>query len=135
MGFVDKAHMLKTAYEVNRKSRKWYHHIIFYDLDVSVINVFIIFTKAASEEKSQTLTLKHFRFKCCTGSYRFDEGTRSLAQKFSMKQVKSYFKPKIIPEIRYTEVGHMLKVVGDGRNCQCVYCSMREYSVYNIASV
>jgi len=30
MGFVDKADMLKALYEVNRKSRKWWHRIFWY---------------------------------------------------------------------------------------------------------
>lgn len=125
MGFVDKADMLRAAYEIDRKSRKWYHRITFFGVDVSVVNAFIIFTNAASEEGSRTLTLKHFRLSAALGLIGLNKGTRSLAQKFSMKQVKSNFKPKVLPEIKYTEARHMPEVVGDGRNRRCAYCSTK----------
>lgn len=38
MGYVDKADMLKSCYQINRKSRKWWHRISFHFVDVVVCN-------------------------------------------------------------------------------------------------
>ena len=38
MGYVDKADMLKSVYDLDRKSREWWHRIAFYFLDVSLVN-------------------------------------------------------------------------------------------------
>lgn len=58
MNFVDKFDQLKGQYEVDRKSRKWWHRIFFHLLDCSVVNAFIIFREHAGSEK---MTLKDFR--------------------------------------------------------------------------
>ncbi|KAL3191415.1 hypothetical protein MRX96_059796 [Rhipicephalus microplus] len=58
MTFVDKFDQLKGQYEVDRKSRKWWHRIFFHLLDCSVVNAFIIFREHAGSEK---MTLKDFR--------------------------------------------------------------------------
>jgi hypothetical protein len=59
MGFVDKADMLKALYEVNRKSRKWWHRIFWYFLDVTVVNAFIIYREQTNDMKK---TLMKFRY-------------------------------------------------------------------------
>ena len=58
MGFVDKMDMLKSIYEVDRKSKKWWPRIFWYFVDISVVNAYIIF-KNRSQGKS--ISLKLFR--------------------------------------------------------------------------
>ena len=38
MGYVDKADMLKSLYVLDRKSKNWWHRIVFYFLDVALVN-------------------------------------------------------------------------------------------------
>ena len=58
MAFVDKADMLKSTYEIDRKSKKWWHRIFFNFIYVAVVNSYILF-KQRSE--GSTLTVKDFR--------------------------------------------------------------------------
>ncbi|XP_018377831.1 PREDICTED: uncharacterized protein LOC108770657 [Trachymyrmex cornetzi] len=41
MGCVDKADMLKSYYEINRKSKKWWQRIFWHFVDVTLVNSFI----------------------------------------------------------------------------------------------
>ncbi|XP_055918585.1 piggyBac transposable element-derived protein 4-like [Eupeodes corollae] len=66
MGFVDKADMLKSCYDIDRKSKKCWHRIFWHFLDVSVVNSFIIF-KESSVENDKLLTLKEFRIAVANG--------------------------------------------------------------------
>lgn len=56
MNCVDKFDQLKSLYEINRKSRKWWHRIFFYFIDASISNAFII-----NKLKNSDLKLKNFR--------------------------------------------------------------------------
>ena len=38
MGYVDKGDMLKSLYGLDRKSKKWWHRIVFHFLDVALVN-------------------------------------------------------------------------------------------------
>ena len=42
MGCVDKADMLKSLYELDRKSTKWRHQIFFHLMDVTLVNSMIL---------------------------------------------------------------------------------------------
>ena len=58
MGFVDKADMLKALYEVNRKSRKWWHRIFWYILEVMVVNAFIIYREQTNDMKTNLMKFR-----------------------------------------------------------------------------
>ncbi|KAJ8965522.1 hypothetical protein NQ314_004071 [Rhamnusium bicolor] len=57
MGYVDKADQLKSTYEISRKSKKWWHRIIWHFVDVAVVNSFTIFTERSGVK---TIDLKTF---------------------------------------------------------------------------
>ena len=42
MGFVDQFDGLMSLYEVDHKSKKWWHRIFFHFLDAAVINNYIL---------------------------------------------------------------------------------------------
>lgn len=42
MGYVDYFDQLKSLYEIDRKSKKWWHQIFFHFIDVTIVNSFII---------------------------------------------------------------------------------------------
>jgi len=43
MGYVDKADMLKSCYQISQKSKKWWHRIFWHFVDVTLVNAFIIY--------------------------------------------------------------------------------------------
>lgn len=60
MGFVDHFDHLKSLYEIDRKSRKWWHRIFFHFLDVSTINAFILH-QMLFKGSGEKITVKDFR--------------------------------------------------------------------------
>ncbi|KAJ8938954.1 hypothetical protein NQ318_019410 [Aromia moschata] len=64
MGYVDKFDMLKSIYEIDRKSKKWWHRIFWYLLDAAVVNAFLIFQERA---KPKSMPLKMFRLSVALG--------------------------------------------------------------------
>jgi len=64
MGHVDFADMLKSCYEINRKSKKWWHRVFFHFLDVTVVNSFILFK---CNPKDLSIKLKDFRLALAAG--------------------------------------------------------------------
>lgn len=61
IGFADKMNMLKSIYEVAKKSKKWQHGIFRYFMDVSLVIIF----RSISNVKS--LTPKMFRLAVING--------------------------------------------------------------------
>lgn len=47
MGFEDKMDMLKSLYEVDRQSKKWWNRILWYFVDLALVNSYIIFKKTS----------------------------------------------------------------------------------------
>lgn len=60
MGYVDKFDHLKSMYEVDRKSKKWWHRIFFHFIDVTTVNAYIVY-KDLEDETPPKMKLKDFR--------------------------------------------------------------------------
>ena len=58
MGFVDHFDHLKSLYEIDRKSIKWWHRIFFHD--ASIVNSFILY-KTVMNGNLEFSTLEDFR--------------------------------------------------------------------------
>jgi hypothetical protein len=88
-GFVDKADMLKALYEVNRKSRKWWHRICWYLLDVTAVNAFIIYRDQTNDMKTN---LMKFRLSLVAGLIGAKTNTPTRAKKSPNlpNKIKSY---------------------------------------------
>jgi len=59
MNAVDKFDQLMSSYSLDRRSKKWWHRILFYFLDASVINAYILYKQMGKE-----ITLKTFKGQC-----------------------------------------------------------------------
>lgn len=60
MGSVDKADQMKSYYELDRKSKKFYSRIFFHFLDVTIVNSLVV-------SKNSELTLKSFKIRVIEG--------------------------------------------------------------------
>ncbi|KAF2896988.1 hypothetical protein ILUMI_09186 [Ignelater luminosus] len=49
MGFVDKSDVYKACYEIDRKSKKWWHRIFWHFIDLTVLNAFITFKEMTAK--------------------------------------------------------------------------------------
>lgn len=120
MGYVDKMDMLKSIYETDRKSKKWWHRIFFYFVDVALLNSFIIF-KLRSTGKS--LSLKNFRLSVAVGLIG---AVRNVPQRGRKSEeplhAANNFKPTVPLEVRFDQCAHM-PIHGNPR--RCAHCSTR----------
>lgn len=60
MNSVDKFDQIKSVYEINRKSKKWWHRVFFYFIDACITNAFIIYKILGNTDKPAK-TMKNFR--------------------------------------------------------------------------
>lgn len=115
MGYVDKADQMKSYYEIDRKSKKWWLRIFWHFLDVSEVNAFLIFKERSQD--AGTLTLKTFRLAVVAGLVGASTAPHK-GRKSSIPQNR--FKPFVAPEIKYGQAEHM-PVTGTSR--RCAHCS------------
>lgn len=121
MGGVDKADMLKAIYELDRKSKKWWHRIFFHFLDVCVVNAYIIYKETAAYHSAACINLKEFKLSVGVGL--IGAASSNAPHKGRKRSsTESKFKPYIPQEIRYDKVGHMPERTTSRR---CANCSTR----------
>lgn len=121
MGYVDKSDMLKALYQINRKSKKWWHRIMWHFLDLTVVNAFIIYT-TKSIGSFKNLSLKDFRTAVALGLIGADPQTPTNRNKNVGKPVNK-FKVQVPPEIRFDKAAHLPI---HGNKVRCALCSARE---------
>lgn len=115
MGHVDKADMLKSLYEIDRKSKKWWLRIMWHFLDVAVVNSFLLFQERS---ESKSMSLKEFRLAIIAGIIGAKKSSPRGARASVKKQ--SFFKPYVPIEKRFDKAAH-LPVRGTSR--RCAFCS------------
>lgn len=118
MGYVDKADMMKNTYEIDRKSRKWWHRILWHFLDVTIVNSFIIFTQRT---ESRSLDLKTFRLSVVSGLIGAAPETPRRGRPSGEMPVNK-FKPQVPLEKRWDQASHM-PIHSTSR--RCALCSSK----------
>lgn len=107
MNAVDKLDQLKSTYELDRKSHKWWHRIFFHFIDVCVVNSFILYTKLELPQKK----LKNFRRDIVSGLLSETFTTTAPRKKRGTSEspipveIRKH-KPHVANEIRTGNVGH-----------------------------
>jgi hypothetical protein len=119
MAFVDKMDMLKSLYEIDPKSKKWWHRILFHFIDVALVNSFIIY-KDRSSEKIESL--EHFRLSVMIGLIGAAPNKTRKGRPSNDTPVNN-FKVTVGYEIRFDNCAH-LPVHGNSR--RCAFCSTRK---------
>ena len=101
MGCVDKADMLKSYYEISRKSKKWWHRIFWHFVDATLVNSFIIYRLLFPTEN---LSLKNFRLSVV--DHLIGVPNRPKRGRPSIKYTLPHQKPKVCDTIRTSQVSH-----------------------------
>ena len=117
MGYVDKADMLKSLYEIDRKCRKWWHRIFWHFVDVTITNAFIMY---ALRSEGAHFSLKTFRLAVVDGLIGASMPSPK-GRKMTPKQI-SHFKTAVPHGRRYDKAAHM-PIHGSSR--RCAYCSTK----------
>lgn len=117
MGCVDKADMLKSFYEISRKSKKWWHRIFWHSVDVTTVNSCIIY-KLLFPEKN--VLLKDFRLsvvdRLIGASNPPKKGRPSLNSSLKAKW-------KVTSAVKTTQLLHIPCVLKSRR--RCTHCSTK----------
>lgn len=66
IGFVDHFDQLKSMYEIDRKSKKWFHKTFFHFLDMTVVNSYILYIMKYYENNPYYNNMKNFRLDLIT---------------------------------------------------------------------
>lgn len=126
MGFVDKADMLRALYQCDRKSRKWWHRIFFYFLDVTLVNAYVISCNL-NEDKN---TLKKFKISVVHGLAGTAGMKSNTCKRLSgessevVSPPSKKFKTKIPQEVRLDKADHLPIRIASHRRCN--YCSTKK---------
>ena len=121
MGFVDHFDHLKSLYEIDRKSKKWWHCIFFHFLDSAIVNAFIIYKMLPNSDKELKI-MKNFRLdivRCLMMMGNEGEPRKRLSKGISPTTIKKH-RLHVPDEQRYQDVKH-LPVKCKPR--QCAFCS------------
>lgn len=118
MGYVDHADMMKSFYELSRKSKKWWHRIFFHFLDVTVVNSFKLFNY---HSEGTPWKLKEFRLAVSAGLIGIPEVV-SRGKKRSL-EVVNHYKQKVPLETRFASAAHMPSSCTSRR---CNLCSTKQ---------
>lgn len=101
MGYVDKMDMLKSAYEIDRKSKKWWHRILWHFIDVTIVNSYIIFKNRS--KNTNVLSLKLFRIAIVLGLI----GSKGNLPRKGRPPSLPCYKINVPVEIRFDSCTHM----------------------------
>lgn len=119
MNCVDKFDQLKSVYDINRKSKKWWHRVFFYFIDASITNSFIIYKLLGNEN----LSMKKFRREIVqelVAKKAVNLTKKRLSRDFTQSIKLGKKKPSTSAAIRHTESAH--QPVRDTRR-RCANCS------------
>ncbi|KAF9409727.1 hypothetical protein HW555_011017 [Spodoptera exigua] len=131
MNFVDKFDQLKSCYDIDRKSHKWWHRIFFHFLDCSVVNSFLVYKElqSTSRPELETLTLKNFRRSVYQGllapayvnqrRHHSVDSPRSSGAPSSGPAVIKRHKPTVADEIRLESNRHQPERSTSRRCAKC----------------
>lgn len=116
MGGVDRFDQYRERYETGRKSVKWWFRILYFLLDLAIVNGFILWKMHRPDSKSKQLT---YRLKLA----------RQLINGYSSRKAQgrplNYFKCSVPKEVRFAGgAKHMPRVIDTPRRCKL--CSSKK---------
>jgi len=118
MGYVDKADMLKSCYQISQKSKKWWHRIFWHFVDVTLVNAFIIYKLILLQKN---LSLKDFRLS--VADFLIGVSNRPKKERPPTKSPTNKAKSMPTEAVRTSQVPHFLAVLESRRRCP--YCSIK----------
>lgn len=118
MNSVDLFDQKKAVYEIDRKSKKWWHRIFWYFIDACVVNAFIVY----SQLDTPPLKMKDFRREICN-DFLFNAPIKK--RKTPAVCVKNH-KPYVPAVIRQKNAEH--KPIRATRR-RCAVCSTKDHQV------
>lgn len=121
MGGVDKSDMLRSYYCIDRKSRKWWHRLLWYFIDVCVCNAYILFHQK-EEYEGPRMKMKDFRLAVVSGLVGARLPTPKGPRRTVVPAKRQLYLKKIPLEMRLDKAAHLPTSCSRRR---CAYCSRK----------
>lgn len=118
MGYVDKSDMSISLYKVNRKSKKWWHRIMWHFLDLTITNAFIVLQECAG---GKTISLKQFRLAVASGLIGANTEFSNIGRT-STPTHPNHYKVEVPLEKSLDKCAHLPV---HGTKVHCAHCSTR----------
>ncbi|KAK2703925.1 hypothetical protein QYM36_017745 [Artemia franciscana] len=106
VGCVNKADMLKSLYAIERKKRKWWHHLLWHFVDITTVNAFVLL-KLSTILDANRITLKDFICRIVTGMVESYSCKGERGRTTSKSEVIPKFKPQEPQEKRLNQSKHL----------------------------
>ncbi|KAJ8978049.1 hypothetical protein NQ317_017594, partial [Molorchus minor] len=123
MGYVDKSDMYKSCYEINRKSKKWWHRIFWHFIDLTIVNAFIMFQENSSTH-GKTFSLKEFRLAVANGLIGAEPETPQRGRR-SLEPIVNKYKPYVAFERRVRRTSKTAHMPIHVNKVRCANCSTK----------
>jgi hypothetical protein len=139
MGGVDLLDSLMGLYRITIRSKKWYHRLFFHFLDMAVVNAWLLYRRALSQQNntSEVLRLAEFKAQIAEGLCKSNKGTnRKRAGRPSMEsQLQSVAKkarrrhPVPVADVRTDDTSHWPTWTVNRLRCRLPGCSGQSHGV------
>ena len=116
MGYCDSANHMKRNYSVQlTHHRRWYMCVVYYVMELSLINSYIIWRKVADQP-----TLSHLSFRSSIVDSLLGRSSANMGASGPSPPKRQRIDPAKLPERRLSQEQHLV-VSGPGRNCKWCY--------------
>ena len=123
MGGVDRFDQLRERYTVGRRSIKWWHRILYWLIDLAVVNSFIMYKANKREQEQSRIDQLGFRLQLTRQLTSGYTATRKRGRSVSFLATKS----QVPDDVRLQQVGnHMLQTNKTFRRCRLCSSAKRE---------
>jgi len=123
MGGVDRFDQLRERYAVGRRSIKWWHRILYWLIDLAVVNSFIMYKANKREHEQSRIDQLGFRLQLARQLTSGYTATRKRGRSVSFLATKS----QVPDDVRLQQVGnHMLQTNKTFRRCRLCSSAKRE---------
>ena len=128
MGGVDLNDQLCSYYKVGRASRKWWKYVVFFLVNISITNAWILWKKGNHNPPMKS-TYRHKQFRTDLADF--------LRGGFTSRKITMGVKSKVMPKGVVSVCGHSLvKMIGRSRQCrQCSAAGRRTNKGYKKETV
>ncbi|XP_051171549.1 piggyBac transposable element-derived protein 4-like [Leptopilina boulardi] len=121
MGAVDKFDQLKERYSIGRRSRKWWHRIFYFLIDLAIVNSYIMYKVKNGDSKKTHLDFRVNLAKQLISNTTYRKRT-GRPSSFVGKKIN------LLQEVRKDQFGkHVLQSIESRRRCR--FCSTKEKEI------
>lgn len=120
MGGVDRYDQLRERYQIGRRSRKWWHRLMYFLIDTSIVNSYIMWKLSKANQKR--IDQLSFRLRLARQLIKGFTSRKRLGRRVNFQNKKKY----VPEEVKFANVGrHFPEKISKPRRCK--HCSTKKH--------